>query len=88
MCLPEGVPEMVITPATHVALNPVGRPFAPDTPALEIPLAPEVVWVIVVNGVFTHRVGVEEGPETVLLAFTVMVPVAFTAPQPPVNGMV
>jgi hypothetical protein len=35
-----------------------------------------------------QRVGVEEAAEAVLASTTVMVPVAFTLPHPPVNGMV
>jgi hypothetical protein len=52
-----------------------------------IPVAPVVVCVILVKGVLIHKVGVDDGAETVLFGVTVIVPVAFTAPQPPVNGM-
>jgi hypothetical protein len=37
--------------------------------------------------VLIQSVGVEEAALTVLLVMTVIVPVAFAAPQPPVNGM-
>jgi len=38
-----GVPEMVITFPAHVAETPAGKPFAHDTPLLEIPVALVVV---------------------------------------------
>lgn len=82
-----GVPEMVITFPDHAALTPAGKPFAPDTPLLEIPVAPVVVLVIFVKAVLTHKVGVLEAVPAVLTADTVILPVAFTEPQPPVNGM-
>ena len=53
-----------------------------------MPVAPVVVWVIFVNAVLIHNVGVADATPAVLLAVTVMVPVAFTVPQPPVNGIV
>jgi hypothetical protein len=37
--------------------------------------------------VLIHNVGVDDAAVTVLLGVTVIVPVAFTLPQPPVNGM-
>jgi hypothetical protein len=46
-----------------------------------------VVCVIGVSAVLIHNVGVEEGAPTVLAGVTVIVPVAFTAPHPPVSGM-
>ena len=52
-----------------------------------IPVAPVVVWVMLVRTVLIHKVGVEEGAETVLLGVTVIVPVAFITPHPPVNGI-
>ena len=62
-----------------------GRGVIP-TAAL-IPVAPVVVWVIGVIAVFTHTVGLELGAEAVLFGLTTIVPVAFTVPHPPVNGM-
>jgi hypothetical protein len=50
-------------------------------------VAPVVVWVMFVKAVLIHRVGVDEAALAVFAAVTVMVPVAFTVPQPPVNGM-
>ena len=41
-----------------------------------------------VNMVLIHKIGVAEAAVTVMFAFTVIVPVALAAPQPPVNGMV
>ena len=78
---------MVITFAAQVAETPAGKPFAPETPLLEISVAPEVVWVIFVMAVFIQTVGVDDATPHVLTAFTVIVPVAFNNPQPPVKGM-
>ena len=72
----------MITFAAQAALTPAGKPVAAP-----MPVAPVVVWVMSVNVVLMHNVGVEEAAPTVLLADTVIVPVAFTAPQPPVKGM-
>ena len=52
-----------------------------------MPVAPVVVNVIAVNAVLIHKVGFEDAAVTVLPGVTVIVPVAFTLPQPPVNGM-
>ena len=70
-----------------MALTPVGKPFAPETPEFEIPEAPVVLWVILVNEELIHMVGVEEAKPTVLFGETVIVPVAFPPPQPPDNKM-
>ena len=78
---------MVMVFEAHVAETPIGKPFAPDTPSLAIPVAPVVVIVIAVSAVLIHNVGVEEGALAVLIGVTVIVPIAFTLPQPPVNGM-
>ena len=67
----------------HAALTPAGKPEAAP-----IPVAPEVVWVIAVKTVLIQSVGVDDAAPTVLSGETVIVPVAFTVPQPPVNGMV
>ena len=82
-----GVPLMVMTFDAHAALTPVGRPLAPDTPLLLMPVAPVVAIVMLVRAVLTQSVGVLEAAPVVLLGVTVMVPVAFTLPQPPVSGM-
>ena len=52
-----------------------------------MPVAPVVVWVILVNTVLTHKVGDDDPALAVLIAETVIVPVAFTTPHPPVSGM-
>ena len=78
---------MVIVFAPQAALRPVGRPLAPETPLFEIPVAKVVTWVILVSTVLIHKLGVADGSATVISAVTVMVPVAFTVPQPPVKGM-
>ena len=82
------MPLIVIVLEDQLALTPGGKPFAPVTPAFEILVAPVIAWVILVNGAFTHKVGVEDAAPTVLAGVTVIVPVAFTLPQPPVNGIV
>ena len=68
---------------THAAETPAGKPVA-----VPIPVAPVVACVIFVNAVLMHKVGVELAAAAVLAAVTVIVPVAFTLPQPPVNGIV
>ena len=40
-----------------------------------------------VKAVLTHKVGVLEAAPAVLTGVTVIVPVAFTEPQPPVKAM-
>ena len=78
---------MVIVFNAQAAVTPAGKPFAPDIPSLLMPLAPVVAWVILVSRVFTHKVGVLDGKPAVLTGVTVIVPVALTAPHPPVNGI-
>ena len=77
-----GVPLMVIVLVAHVAVTPVGKPVA-----VPIPVAPVVVYVIAVKAVLIHNVGELEAVLMVLAGVTVIVPVALTVPQPPVNGM-
>jgi heme/copper-type cytochrome/quinol oxidase subunit 4 len=77
-----GVPLIVIVFADHTAKTPVGKPVA-----VPIPVAPVVVCVTVDIIVFIHVDGVDEGAETVFSETTVIVPVAFTDPHPPVSGM-
>ena len=73
---------MVIVLEDQLALNPAGKPV--DTP---IPVAPVVLWVISISAVLIHKVGVVDAALAILAAVTVIVPVALTLPQPPVNGM-
>ena len=74
---------MVMTSDAHPAVTPAGKPVA-----VPIPVAPVVAWVMAVNGVLIQSVGVEEAAPAVLSGVTVMVPVAFTVPHPPVRGIV
>ena len=69
----------------QIALTPIGKPLAPETPEFEIPDAPEVLWVILVSAVPIHKVGVDDATPNVLFAETVIVPVALPPPQPPDN---
>lgn len=78
----EGVPLMVITFDTQLAVTPGGNPVAAP-----IPVAPVVEWVIFVITVLTHCAEAAEAAPAVLAAVTVIVPVAFTVPQPPVSGI-
>jgi len=73
---------MVITLAAHAAVTPAGNPVAAP-----MPVAPKVVCVIFVKTVLIHNVGVDDAAPNVLAEVTMMVPVAFTEPQPPVKGM-
>ena len=57
---------MVIVLPTQTAVIPAGK-----FDATPIPVAPVVVWVISVNAVLIHKVGVVEAALTVLFAFTV-----------------
>ena len=79
----DGVPVIVISFDDQDALTPDGKPVAEP-----IPVAPVVAWVISVNAVLIHNVGVLDATPAVLSAVTVIVPVAFTLPHPPVNGIV
>ena len=73
---------MVIVFPAQLAVTPAGKPTAAP-----MPVAPVVVCVMFVIAVLIHTVGVELAALTVLVGVTVIVPVAFTAPQPPVNGI-
>ena len=66
-----------------LAVTPAGKPVA--TP---IPVAPVVVCVMFVIDVLIHNVGDADAALTVLSGVTVIVPVAASVPQPPVNGIV
>jgi hypothetical protein len=54
---------MVIVLDAQAAETPVGRPVA-----VPIPVAPVVVWVMLVKAVLMHKVGVEDAALTVLSA--------------------
>jgi len=77
-----GVPLMVIVLANQAAVTPEGNPVAAP-----IPVAPVVVCVMLVIKVLIHNAGLDDATVTVFADVTVMVPVANTNPQPPVNGM-
>ena len=77
-----GIPLMVMVLLAHTAVTPAGRPVAAP-----MPVAPVVVWVMLANTVLMQSVGVDDAVLTVLFGVIVNVPVAFTVPQPPVNGI-
>lgn len=76
---------MVMVLDDQEAVIPAGKPVA-----VPMPVAPVVVWVMAgFSGVLMQRVDVPgEGPLTVLIGLTLIVPEALTVPQPPVRGMV
>ena len=66
----------------QAAVTPPGKPVG-----VPMPVAPVVECVILVNGVLIHKLGVLDAALAVLIAETVMVPVAFEVLQAPINGM-
>jgi hypothetical protein len=76
------VPLIVIVLLDQAAETPVGNPEA-----VPIPVALVVACVIFVNTVFTVSVGVVDADAAAQAgdALTVILPVAFTMPQPPVK---
>ncbi len=76
------MPLIVIVPPAQLAVTPAGKPT--DAP---MPVATVVVCVMFVIAVLIHTVGFDEAGVTVMSGFTVIVPVAFTVPQPPVSGI-
>ena len=73
---------MVIVLDAQAAVTPAGKPVGAP-----MPVAPVVLCVMLVNAVLMHNVGVLDAALTVFAGVTIIVPVAFTEPQPPVNGM-
>ena len=71
---------MVIVFDAKAAVTPAGNPVA-----VPIPVAPVVAWVIAVNAVLIHKVGDEDATPAVLFGVTVILPVAFILPHPPVK---
>ena len=67
MPLAVGVPLMVIVLPAQAAVTPEGNPVAAP-----IPVAPVVVWVILVIAVLIHAVGDEDAALTVLSGVTVI----------------
>ena len=76
------MPLIVITSADQAAVTPAGNPEA-----VPIPVAIAVECVIFVNTVFTVSVGVDDAVPAAQAAITVILPVALTLPQPPLNGI-
>ena len=74
---------MVMVLLDQAAVNPEGKPAA-----VPIPVALVVVCVILLNAVWIHKLGVLDAALAVMAGVTVIVPVAFAEPQPPVKGMV
>ena len=72
---------MVMILFVHEAITPEGKPVA-----VLIPVAFAVLCIIFVNGVLIHKLG-ELDAALAVFVFTVMVPVAFTLPHPPVKGI-
>ena len=66
----------------QAAETPAGKPVG-----VPMPVAPVVLWVILVMAVLRQTVGAEDAVATVLFGVTVIVPVALTIPQPPINGI-
>ena len=79
-----GVPLIVITLVDQTAITPAGKLVA-----VPMPVAPVVVIVIDgVKAVFTVNVGLDDAVPAVFgVHETVIVPVAFTMPQPPVKRL-
>ena len=72
-----GVPLIVIVLEAQPAVTPEGSPVAKP-----MPVAPVVVWVILVNAVLIHKVGVEEAAPAVLVAVTVIKPDTLLVAEP------
>ena len=77
-----GMPLMVMVLSAQAAVTPDGKPEG-----VPMPVATEVLCVILVNVVLIQTVGVLEAALAVTTSFTVIVPVAFTEPQAPVKGI-
>ena len=75
-----GVPLIVTVLAAQEPFTPAGRPEK------VAPVAPVVANEMLVIAVLTHVVRLTPAA-IVLFGVTTIVPVAFTAPQPPVSGM-
>ena len=75
---------MVIILLAQAAVTPAGNPVA-----VPMPVALVVACVIFVKAVLTVNVGVDDAVPTAQAGapFTVILPIAFTFPQPPVNGI-
>jgi hypothetical protein len=81
---PVGVPLIVSVFPENEAETPVGRPMGAP-----MPVAPVVENVI--NGeiaAFTQSIGLLDAEETVFKGLTVILPIAFIDPHPPLIGIV
>ena len=76
-----GVPLIVKTLDAQLAVTPGGNPAT-----VPLPVEPVVACVTAVIATFLQTVGVLEAELTVL-PLTLIVPVAFTGPHAPINGM-
>ncbi len=78
------MPLIVITSPDQAAETPAGNPVA-----VTMPVALVVACVIFVNNVFTKSVGVDDAAPAAQagVALTVILPIAFTLPHPPVRGI-
>ena len=78
------MPLIVIVLPDQAAVTPVGNPVA-----VPMPVALVVKCVIFVKAVFTVSVGVVDAAAAAQagVALTVILPIAFTLPQPPVRGI-
>ena len=63
---------MVIVFDAQEADTPAGKPFAPDTFAFEMPVAPVVLCVMFVKTVLTHNVGLLDATPAVLFGVIVI----------------
>ena len=73
---------MVIVLEAKDAVRPAGKPVA-----VPIPVTPVVERVMGVRAVLMQSVGEDDAAPIVLTGDTVIVPVTFAVPQPPVVGM-
>ena len=78
------MPLIVIVLPDQAAVTPAGNPVA-----VPMPVALVVKCVIFVKAVFTVSVGVVDAAAAAQagVALTVILPIAFTLPQPPVRGI-
>ena len=77
-----GVPLIVIVFEAKEAVTPAGKPVAEP-----MPVAPVVVWVMFGEIAVLMQLVVEVPALAVLFGVTIIVPVALTLPQLPVNGI-
>ena len=64
-----GIPLMVRVLLAKVAATPAGKPVAAP-----MPVAPVVVWLMLVKAVLIHKFGIEDAVPAVLVGFTVKIP--------------